>query len=378
MRTRRTWHAYLLILVFIASVFCPAVSPTVAVAQVTTEQLVPGTSKTGSIAAAAPGSCTISQTQYTIQYPGRGARLELEFRSEQFPLNLAVRRNLPVTKEGDKFVADIGPHVVSRISLPNKPPLDPATFFIAVINCGPQTINFTLTAHLVEQTNADTVDLSFPSIEISERLELGSIPIREPNNCMLAQTQYKISLSDSAFCDLGSGWVVSLLSDQPLNLYARLGQRVAFENGEVVADLASKPPNGNGVFSAFSTVSSSASVRTFFVAVENCNSNAANYSLTLRSIIPDIPPPSITGASIEGKNLRVTGPFLSRSSTVLFNGIPQTTKYGGQQQGRFFTEDILIVKKGRKKIKPGESVMISVDTNSGCTTRPFQFVRPND
>src|SRR5260221_11426794 len=100
------------------------------------------------------------------------------------------------------------------------------------------------------------------------------------DTCALGRTQYTVSVADSMYFDSGSGWLVSLRGDQNLNLYVRNRQRVAVEAGKVVADFVSKPPTGDGTFSVFSTVSPTPGVRTFYVAVENCNPNSANYSLT--------------------------------------------------------------------------------------------------
>lgn len=345
-------------------------------AQPATEPLVPGEPQTGSIAATLnPGTCILSDTQYTVQYPGGGSKLSLEFHAD-YPVNLAVRRNVPVANEGGKIVADFGPTIISGLNLPSNPPLDAATYYIAVVNCATRAISFTLTANLIGPPNADRMDLGFPSLDIFERLELGSIPMTEPANCSLSRTQYTVSVSDSAFCDTPSGWFMSLRGDQSLNLYARLGQRVVVEDGKVVADFASKPPEGNGFFSVGSATAAAPGVRTYFIAVESCNPNAANYVLTFKPYIGDLPAPSINSVFLENKNLIVMGYFLGPSSTVLIDGNPQRTKYGGSVPGRFFTEDVLIVKKARRNIEQGQSITVNVKTESGCTTHPFGFVRP--
>src|SRR5205085_4784316 len=111
--------------------------------QLVTEQLIPGIPKAGSIAAAtAPGHCILSETQYTVQYSGGPAKLVLEFHPDN-AVSLAMRRSLPVTIEGDKVVADIGPAPRGRIALPDNPPFDGATYFVAVYNCAPRATNFT-------------------------------------------------------------------------------------------------------------------------------------------------------------------------------------------------------------------------------------------
>jgi hypothetical protein len=84
----------------------------------------------------------------------------------------------------------------------------------------------------------------------------------------------------------------------------------------------------------------------------------------------------INSVFLEKKNLNIRGYFLDPSSTVLFDGEPQRTKYGGRVPGPPpFAEDLLIVKKARNKIGRGETVTISVKL-SGCVTQPVQYTRP--
>ena len=101
---------------------------------------MPGEPKAGSIAATLnPGICILSDKQYTVQYPGGGSKLSLEFHAD-YPVNLAVRRNVPVANEGGKIVADFGPTIISGLNLPSNPPLDAATYYIAVVNCATRAI----------------------------------------------------------------------------------------------------------------------------------------------------------------------------------------------------------------------------------------------
>jgi hypothetical protein len=344
------------------------------VAQLAIEQLTPGEPKAGSVAAANPGNRILSETQYAIQYPGGGSKLVLEFHPDSY-VDFYVRRNLPVTMGGDKVVYDfsVGQFIYQRLSLPFIPPLDAATYFIAVVNSSSRVVNFTLTASLVGPPTDDTVDLGLPSYENNNRLELGSIPMPEPNSCALGRTQYTISVADHVYCDWGRGWALSLRGDRDVNLYVRRGQRVAVEDGKVVADFESKPPTGFGQFSVGGSVSPMPTVRTYFIAVENCNPGATNYALTFDSVIPDQPSPEITNAVLDGKALLVMGYYLD-SGTVLFDGEPQKTKYGGRSSGPPFPEDILIVKGARNKIRRGDTVAISVKL-PGCTTPPFTYFR---
>jgi hypothetical protein len=165
------------------------------------------------------------------------------------------------------------------------------------------------------------------------------------------------------------------LGDRDLTLYVRYGQRVAIEDGKVVADYVSTPPTGNGQYSVTGSVFPTPRVRTYFIAVENCNPEATNYALRFSSHIPDLPPPRITSVFLDKKDLHVRGTFLEPSSIVLFDGEPQKTKYRGQLPGNPFVEDLLVVKGARSRLRRGQSVTISVKL-SGCIVYPVQYTRP--
>jgi hypothetical protein len=293
-------------------------------------------------------------------------------------MSFFLRRNLPVTVEDKSVVADFGPFTSGSASFPRNLPLDAATYFIAVRNSSSRTVNFTLTANLIEAPTASTIDLGLPTIS-PDKVELGSIQMPEPGSCSLGLTQYTISLADSMFCSAFTSWSVSLRGDQPLKLYARLGERVTVENGEVVADHKSDSTTAGGFAFSSSSVAPAAGVRTYFIAVENCNPNTTDYLLTFQPLIGDVIFPAVDTVFVEKKALNVVGCGLGVGGTVLFNGEPQKTKHGGVISGRFCAQDVLIVKKGGKrikKIKPGESLTVTVKTDSGCTTFPVQ-VGPN-
>ena len=132
MRQWRTCQACLLILIFSGSTFTQVLphglslnpySSIRGVAQVLTEPLTPGEPKAVSLPAAGqPGTTSLSATQYTVQYPGGGAKLVLAFRPD-FPMSFFVRRNLPVAIEDNRVVSDFGPFVFGSLSLPQNLPI---------------------------------------------------------------------------------------------------------------------------------------------------------------------------------------------------------------------------------------------------------------
>src|SRR5262249_36434272 len=236
------------------------------------ESLSPGETKTASIPAAPlSGGCIVGETQFAIQYPGDGSKLVIDFHPS-IPMRFAIRQNLPVAVQGNHIIADIPPDSFTpRVSLPEVPPFDAATYFIAVLNCFSQEVSFTLTATLVPPPTEDTIDIGFPSESPAPRtrLEVGSIPAQFSYPCLLANAQYTISINDSPYCGAVNGWAVYFGQDRNLTFYVRLGQRVTFENGQVMADSAFRSPNHNLLFSVFSSNTTSPRIRKYYIAVES-------------------------------------------------------------------------------------------------------------
>jgi hypothetical protein len=76
----------------------------------------------------------------------------------------------------------------------------------------------------------------------------------------------------------------------------------------------------------------------------------------------------ITAVFIEGKSLLVFGNNFESNAVILVNGKEQETTSGGQ--------NLLIAKKGGKKIKPGKAVRLQVRNPDGKLSLEFQFLRP--
>ncbi|HLF83251.1 MAG TPA: hypothetical protein VI837_03655 [Blastocatellia bacterium] len=101
----------------------------------------------------------------------------------------------------------------------------------------------------------------------------------------------------------------------------------------------------------------------------------------------DVKRPEITGATRNGKHLNVTvnSTGASQSSIIALNGIePQAAcpvvLYDGVEQKTNLDPDnpttVLIVKKGYKKLAPGQTVRIRVRLCSGVETDDFIYTRP--
>jgi photosystem II stability/assembly factor-like uncharacterized protein len=82
-------------------------------------------------------------------------------------------------------------------------------------------------------------------------------------------------------------------------------------------------------------------------------------------------PPRITGASVSGRNLIVTGEGFDKGAMILIAGVEQRTRNDGSGPAT-----ILIGKKTAKSIAPGQRVSIRVRNPDGMQSEPFDFVRP--
>lgn len=110
----------------------------------------------------------------------------------------------------------------------------------------------------------------------------------------------------------------------------------------------------------------------FFIAVENCSFQPANYTIVSLLAIADAFPPFIASVSLEGR-LVVIGYSLTERGIVLLDDQPQPTVYGGTTND---FRDILIVKKAKRKIARHQTVRITIRRDDTCDSLPFIFTRP--
>lgn len=78
--------------------------------------------------------------------------------------------------------------------------------------------------------------------------------------------------------------------------------------------------------------------------------------------------PTITDVSIEGKNLIIMGTNFDSGSVILMNGVKQKTRYDDESP-----TTILIGKKLRNKIEPGQTVRLQVRDSDGALSLEFSF-----
>ena len=80
--------------------------------------------------------------------------------------------------------------------------------------------------------------------------------------------------------------------------------------------------------------------------------------------------PHITGVSLDGKNLIVTGANFDAGSLILVNGQSVKTLHDSQNP------NTIIGKKGIRLIPSGQSAPIQVQNSDGATSDSFSFMRP--
>ncbi|HKP84737.1 MAG TPA: hypothetical protein VJZ26_01495 [Blastocatellia bacterium] len=323
----------------------------------------------GSIAApAGGGSCSLGETQYRIEFPGGARTVEIELNASQAS-QLYVRRGVPIAVGTGGIVADsrsVTSAKIQRFRLPlpsflrERSPLLPATFFVAVANCGAGAADYTLSAKLAGPPDAETVRLDINDVTV------GSVPAPEPGFCRLSRTQYTIFNSFDP-CSGGTTQGATVFADQNVNVYVRAGRPVTEENGIVTYDTVTRSqekfhfvgPAGSGVS---------------FVAIENCGFSKVDYALVSSLLIGDVFPPIIAQAFFVKKDLHVIGFLFPRPGTVYFDGQPQETISGGQTSD---FRDILIVKKAKKKIAHNQTVRLTLSPpDAPCPPLVFIFTRP--
>jgi hypothetical protein len=247
-------------------------------------------------------------------------------------------------------------------SQPGVPLLESGSYFIAVTNCGPGVASYTLSAQILDPPAVEKVDLTFDSVEV------GSIAAPDSDGCRVGRTQYAVPSSFDP-CSGALDWVVTIRSDQKVNVYVRKGQPVTLENGIVMADsVTPSPANIQSVRIAQDTPGQSL----FFIAVENCSSDVAGYTVAPTASIADFFQPVILSAFIEKKNLHVVGLAFGEAAIISLDGEPEKTKSGGITSD---FRELLIAKKGEKKIARHQPVRTTVKRGD-CTSVAFLFTRP--
>ena len=158
-------------------------------------------------------------------------------------------------------------------------------------------------------------------------------------------------------------------ADQAVNVYVLKGRPITVENGIVMYDYVT---SSQAKLQIVGLAQNTPGAALFFIAVENCGFDAANYTVASAEGIADFFPPFITNAFFEKKDLHVVGLDFAQDAIVWLDGAPQETTFGGTTSD---SHDVLIVRKAKKRIARHQTVRITVK-RLDCTSPTFIFTRP--
>jgi hypothetical protein len=195
----------------------------------------------------------------------------------------------------------------------------------------------------------------------------GTVQAPEANSCLLGATQYTVEAGG-----LINSLTIDLNGNQNVELFVRFGQRVIIQNGRPVADYAAETPSNRETItiSPFSSPPFQAGV--YYIAIGNCGTAAASFTITVSGVHVDVFIPQITGASVSGKSLFVFGLSFDQGASLFIDGVRQSKTSNDSQN----PTTLLIAKKSGKKIRRGQTVMLQVRNNNGTFSQQFRFTRP--
>jgi hypothetical protein len=137
---------------------------------------------------------------------------------------------------------------------------------------------------------------------------------------------------------------------------------VAASNAEWITITSGVSGNGNGTIN-YSVAPNVGSVS------RNGTITVANQVLTITQLGAGVRRPEITGASVSGKHLLVTGRNFDSGAVILMNGVRQKTLRDSANP------DLLKGKKTAKKIARGQTVTLQVQNSDGTLSSEFLFTR---
>jgi hypothetical protein len=342
--------------------------------QTVTERLRAGEPKSGAVPAApAPTDCLLGETQFVVEHPGGALKTVIELQADP-GVDLYIRQGQRVTNEDGRIVADAGPSPFRRFIIPElrntfgPVSFEPATYFVAVVNCGAAPAGFTLGVRTVEPDESETVDLLNRVPNPADGfLFMGTAPVPQSDACALAETQFTLPVLPLGPCGSGTSLGVAVRADQDVKLYVRRGQRVTVEGGQIVADFSTDTGKG-AIVILDSFGPSPLPPGLYFIAIANCGTFIANYALVRGpDLAADAFPPIITSAGFERKNLLIFGFGFTSNAVLTIDGQPQEFVFVDQGQ--------LIIRKARKRIKKGQGIVIRVARDANCRSPAFFFTR---
>jgi len=318
----------------------------------------------GSVPPRQDNTCSMGQTQFTIQYPGGATRIKIEVTAAS-SLTISARFGQRVSRENGQFFADAS-SFGNQLYFPGTAhSFEAGTYYIAVINCGSEQVDYTIRAKLLMPPDADTAALT-------PETSFGEIPAAPPGSCSLGRTQYKITTPDPGPCG-GIFFRFDARSNQLINLYVRRDQRVAIEDGQIIADRATTLP---GRSQAIGLPSSSGG--TFYIAIGNCSTATADYVIGLLQAVPLTTPdvPLINGCDLERTPagafvLNVFGANFKAEATFTVGGMaPKKIRFVELEPGSTTTYRVVRLVKKICNGLPGNIVVTNPSPCSGSSS-PF-------
>lgn len=275
--------------------------------------LTSGVPVSGTIGGASPGSCVLGATQYTILVPLNATQLRIELEGNR-DVDLFARFGQPIMIQGGQLIVDhastsfSGSELITITPI-SSPPLRQGIYHIGIGNCSTALANFTLIATVIT-SDGQTIALT-SGVAVN-----GMISAPNPGTCLLGATQYTIEVPFNA-----AQLKIDLAGNQDVDLFVRRSQRVAVQNGQAVADHIAVSSSTNESITILLTSSPPLQSGVYFIAIGNCSTLAANFTLT--ATLSEQPPPDrpnltpfqptgwsdriviskVTGTNIDGSSL---------------------------------------------------------------------------
>lgn len=248
-----------------------------------TVALTSGVAKTGSIPAPPSGSATLGQTQFTIQVPIGATQLKIDL-SGNTDVDLYARFGNRITIQGGAPLADFKSESTAgnesiTITSSASPALQAGTYYIAVGNYGPVAASFTVMATVTGGgTPTPTPTPGGDTVALTSGVAKTGGPIPAPQQSgggTLGATQYLIQVPNEA-----TQLNVNLNGNQDVDLFVRFNNRIAIQNGSIVADFRSDSPAGNESVIISNGSSPALQAGVYYIGIVNFGPGAANFTVT--------------------------------------------------------------------------------------------------
>ena len=259
--------------------------------------------------------------QYTVEVPADATQLQVSLLTVgeaslpryNLDIDLYVRYNQPVTLQTGfsrqpQRIADFrsegetGTESIT-ITVQSQPSLQPGTYFVGIVNWtdNPEPIGYELTATVVRE-EPKAIPLT---TNVSEK---GSISAGAPPNSVIwnLMNQYTVEIGDqSEQLDVvitpdPYGWQDDLTHNhgQDIDFAVRFDERIAIENGEIIADVIEGKPGGGGTITLTRPGLRNG---TYFIAIGNFDNRPATFTIEAR--VTDQPTSRLTsGVPVAGSS----------------------------------------------------------------------------